>query len=147
MAKFGKWEYSEEELERQITEATARGSQSQATEPRARAAAYDRQSQRLIIELKNGVTLLVPVELVQGVAGATAELIEEVEITPSGYGLHWERLDADVSVPGLVAGIFGTQAWMSEIGRRGGRASTPAKSVAARANGKKGGRPRKMVAS
>ena len=85
MAKFGKWEYSEEELERQITEANARGSKSQSSEPRATAAAYDRQSRRLVIEMKNGVTLLVPAELVQGVAGAPAELIEEVEVTPSGY--------------------------------------------------------------
>ena len=56
--------------------------------------------------------------------------------------LHWEKLDVDFSVPGLVAGIFGTARWMAA---RAGRASSPAKAAAARANGAKGGRPRKAA--
>jgi general stress protein YciG len=35
------------------------------------------------------------------------------------------------------------QKYLAEIGRKGGSASTPAKSEAARLNGKKGGRPKK----
>jgi hypothetical protein len=48
----------------------------------------------------------------------------------------------DYSVPGLVAGIFGTARWMAA---RAGRAGSPAKAAAARANGAKGGRPRKAA--
>jgi hypothetical protein len=57
-------------------------------------------------------------------------------------GLHWEALDADFRVSGLLAGVFGTKAYMA---RRAGQAKSPAKSAAARANGTKGGRPRKQA--
>lgn len=60
-------------------------------------------------------------------------------------GLHWEKLDADLSIVSLVVGIFGSHAWMREIARRGGSASTPAKVAAARANGANGGRPKKST--
>jgi NAD(P)-dependent dehydrogenase (short-subunit alcohol dehydrogenase family) len=60
-----------------------------------------------------------------------------------GSGFRWEALDADLSVDGLVAGIFGSEIWMREMGRRGGIISSPAKTRAARQNGRKGGRPRK----
>ena len=49
----------------------------------------------------------------------------------------------DLGIPELVAGIFGTKSWMAELGRKGGQATSSAKSAAARKNGKKGGRPRK----
>jgi hypothetical protein len=29
--------------------------------------------------------------------------------------LHWEKLDADFSVPALLAGVFGNAAWMAQI--------------------------------
>jgi len=65
---------------------------------------------------------------------------------PTGYALRWERLDADFTVIGLLAGIFGTKAWMSELGRKGGNARSEAKASAVRENGKRGGRPRKDAA-
>jgi hypothetical protein len=61
---------------------------------------------------------------------------------PRGAALHWENLDQDFSVAGLLAGIFGTKAWMAELGRQGGSITSEAKRAAARANGQKGGRPR-----
>lgn len=82
-------------------------------EPRATAVRYECTSGRLVIELRSGVALMVPVDLLQGVAGAAPEAIEQVEIEGGGVGLHWESLDADLSVPGLVAGLFGTGQWMA----------------------------------
>ena len=64
-----------------------------------------------------------------------------------GYGLHWEKLDADLSIPALIVGIFGSKAWMQELARRGGASTSPAKAAAARANGAKGGRPRKSASA
>ena len=58
----------------------------------------------------------------------------------TGYGLHWEALNEDHALPALVAGIFGTKRYMAQLA---GRATSPAKAAAARANGAKGGRPRK----
>ncbi len=124
----------------------------QANEPRARSARYDRAKSRLIIELQNGVVLMIPTALLQGLDGASAKDLAAVEILADGYALHWPSLDADFTVPGLVQGIFGTDKWMREIasqflseaGRKGGSASTPEKQASSRANGKLGGRPRKV---
>jgi hypothetical protein len=66
--------------------------------------------------------------------------LKVIEITPSGFGLHFPRLDVDLWLPGLLEGVFGTREWMaSRLGARGGQA----KARAARVNGKLGGRPRK----
>ena len=83
----------------------------------------------------------LPYNLLQGLESATPEQIAAVEVTPSGYGLHWESLD--LGVPELIAGVFGTKAWMTELGRLGGQVKSAAKEKAARENGKRGGRPRK----
>jgi hypothetical protein len=34
--------------------------------------------------------------------------------------LHWEELDADLSVAGLASGAFGSKVWMSELARYAG---------------------------
>jgi len=60
-----------------------------------------------------------------------------------GLGLHWERLDVDASVPGLLAGLFGTRAWLDrQRATRAGTTRSPARAAATRRNGAKGGRPR-----
>ena len=123
-----------------IDAAIERGQTATANEPRAASARYDRRLGRVVVELANGCTFAFPPRLVQGLENATDEEIDEVEILGAGYGLHWESLDADFTVPGLLAGIFGTKAYMA---RRAGQATSPAKAAAARANGAKGGRPRK----
>ncbi len=52
--------------------------------------------------------------LLQGLQDAPPEQLAEVEISPSGYGLHWESLDADLAVPALMSQIFGSGAWMAK---------------------------------
>jgi hypothetical protein len=114
------------------------------TQPRAVAARYDRHAARVIVTLSNGLDLGVPVALAQGLAGAKASDLAIVEITPTGLGLHWPKLDADLHLPSLLQGLFGTRRWMAGLlGKAGGSATSPAKKAAARANGKRGGRPRK----
>lgn len=120
--------------------AVERGRIAEATEPRAKSAHYDRKSGRVVIELKNGSTFAFPARLAQGLENATDQQLAEVEVLGTGYGLHWETLNADYTVPGLLAGIFGTRKYMAQSA---GRATSPAKAAAARANGAKGGRPRK----
>ena len=71
----------------------------------------------------------------------------DIQVDGLGFNLHWPALDVDLYVPALIAGIFGTRAWMaSELARVAGRAKSPAKTAAARRNGAKGGRPRKTAA-
>jgi hypothetical protein len=126
----------------EIDAALARGKIARTTEPRATAARYDRTLGRVVVELTSGCSFAFPPRLAQGLEHATEAQLEEVEILGRGYGLHWEALDADLSVPGLLAGIFGTKSYMAGLA---GKASSPAKSAAARRNGAKGGRPRKLT--
>jgi hypothetical protein len=125
-----------------IDAALARGRAAHANEPRAAAARYDRASSRVIVDLENGCTFAFPPHLAQGLETASDDQLAAVEILGRGYGLHWEELDVDLSLPGLMAGIFGTKAWMAG---HAGRATSPAKAAASRANGAKGGRPRKTA--
>lgn len=80
--------------------------------------------------------------MAQGLETASDDELAAVEILAAGYGLHCEALDADLSVPGLLAGRFGTKAYMA---RRAGQASSPAKAAAAGVKGAKNGVPRKQV--
>ena len=126
----------------EIAAATERGRIARETEPRAASASYDRQSGRVIVDLTNGCTFAFPPRLAQGLEDATDDQLAALEVLGLGYGLHWEALDVDLSIPGLLAGIFGTKAFMA---RRAGQTRSPAKAAAARANGAKGGRPRKSA--
>ena len=76
----------------------------------------------------------------------SAPSLRNIEISATGLGLHWPKLDADLYVPALVKGVLGTKQWMTQIGAAGGKAVTVAKAAAARANGKLGGRPHKTRA-
>jgi hypothetical protein len=127
----------------EIEAARRRGDELALTEPRAAAARYDAASGKVVVELTNGCTFAFPARALQGLGEASDAELAEVEVLGSGFGLHWERLDADFTVPGLMMGLFGTKAWMREQARRAGRARSAAKAAAARENGKKGGRPRK----
>lgn len=109
-------------------------------------ARYDPRAERVVVGLSNGVEIAFPIHLAEGLADASADDLSEIEITPAGLGLHWPKLDADVYVPALMQGIFGSKKWMAaELGAAGGRASSAAKVAAARENGRKGGRPRRSA--
>jgi hypothetical protein len=60
-------------------------------------------------------------------------------------GLHFPQLDADLYLPALLQGFLGSRQWMAQaMGKVGGKAVNPQKADAARANGRLGGRPRKI---
>lgn len=113
--KSEKWEYSEAELQRMYEAATRRGEEAIKTEKQAHAVRYDQTTNRIILELKNNVTVILPCDLIQGLSDANPTEIAEVELGSRGASLHWEKLDQDFSVDGLVNGVFGTQKWMEQI--------------------------------
>ena len=109
-----------------------------------RAARYNRRRGCVIVQLSTGVEVAFPATLAEGLADASPEELAEIEISPTGLGLHWPRLDADLYVPALLQGVFGSRSWMaSYMGAAGGRSRSLAKAAAARENGRKGGRPRR----
>lgn len=107
-------------MTRAYERATKAGEARLAREPRAAKAHYDARKARLVVELTNGVILMLPPKLLQGLEGASAAQLAKVEITPLGTGLHWEALDADLGIAELASGIFGTKTWMSELARQAG---------------------------
>ena len=132
--------------ERVLEEAEERGRALAASEPRASTARYDQATGRVVLELTNGCAYAFPAELAQDLQGASPEALRDVQVDGAGFNLHWPALDADLFVPALVSGIFGTRAWMTkELARRAGQTKSPAKAAAARANGARGGRPRKSA--
>ncbi len=104
--------------------------------PFATAAHYDRKSKSVIIKLSNGLGIFFSPEDAQGLEGATAAQLSDVELSPSGLGLHFEKLDADIWIPSLLEGVFGSRKWMAaRLGAEGGKSRSAPKRNAARANG------------
>lgn len=131
-----------DELDRNLDRASLAGLESARVEPRAIEARYLPGSRSLRVRLSSGASLTLPVTSIHELQRVGRAGLGDVEILPGGDALHWESGDVTISVPGLVASLFGPSAWMSELGRRGGARSTLAKAEAARRNGMRGGRPR-----
>lgn len=100
---------------REYQRALERAAAADATEPRARFARFDRRSRRVIVELRNRARFIFPPDLVEGLEGAPVADLVRVEVSPSGAGLHWPTLDVDFSLPALMAGVFGSRAWMAGL--------------------------------
>ncbi len=130
-----------------IEKANRRAAERKASTPVATAARYDRKANRVILSLNTNLEIMFSPKNAQGLEHAKPSQLEPIEISPSGYGIHFPKLDADLYLPALLEGFLGSRKWMAaRLGAQGGRARTTAKVAAARANGTLGGRPRKSAA-
>ena len=112
----------------------------------ARAARYDRRHGRIVVDLDNGCVFAFPASRVQGLENATAAELADVELVADGYALRWPSVNADIRIEGALTGIFGSKKWMQRLAAsEAGKKTSPRKSAAARENGKKGGRPKKVA--
>ena len=126
--------------------ANARARELQSTLPRALSARYDRRIGRIVLHLSTGIDLAFPPHIAQGLETATPTQLTPIEISPSGFGIHFPRLDADLYLPALLEGFLGSRQWMaSRLGAQGGKSTSPEKTAAAMRNGRSGGRPRKKA--
>jgi len=100
-------------------------------------ARYDRRGGRVMITLNNGAVVGFPLSALPGLECATLDDLRNIEVEGGGYGLHVATLDADISIPSLLADQLG-----STIMRR-----AIARANASKANGRLGGRPRKPKAA
>ena len=133
------------ELDR-IPEAKAHGDVDALLAPSAVAARYNVRSKFLELDFDNGARLCLPPALLQGLEGATPAQLKAVELTPLGTAVHFPALDVDLLVSGLLHGVFGSANWHKRMAAKGGQSRSSSKASAARANGSKGGRPRRGVA-
>lgn len=128
----------------EIKAANERAAARRAKTPTAVRARYDRRIGRLVIDLSTGFSIAFKPHDAQGLEKAKPQQLNKIEISPSGFGIHFPDLDADLYLPGLLEGFFGSERWMaSQLGRTGGRSTSAAKTAASRMNGKRGGRPKK----
>lgn len=58
----------------------------------------------LSVDLSDGRTISVPLGWYPRLANGTPEERSEWRLTGRGRGIHWPRLDEDISVEGLIAG-------------------------------------------
>ncbi len=72
------------------------------TSVRARKLTFDRDT--MWVELDDGCSLGVPLAWFPRLIATTAAQRENYRIGHSGNGLHWDALDEDISVEGLLAG-------------------------------------------
>ena len=131
----------------QFKAANAQAAATLARGPVARAARFDTRRGLIVVELEGGCEFAFPITLAEGLAGAPRAKLSKITLSPNGLALHWPLLDADLYVPGLIEGAFGSLRWMQQIGKLGGQRRSAAKAKASRENGKRGGRPRDQAAA
>jgi hypothetical protein len=69
-----------------------------------RAASVEFADDFLIVGLKDGRRISVPLAWYPCLASASPEALSNWEIIGAGYGLHWPELDEDLSTEGLLRG-------------------------------------------
>jgi hypothetical protein len=129
----------------EITRATGRGERTRKAGLLATSARFDRVTRRVVIELSNGYAMSVPIISLPELRVASDSQLAQVDVLGAGGILHWDALDADYSIPALILGAIGKGTAARELARIAGSATSEAKAAAARANGAKGGRPRKSA--
>lgn len=127
-----------------LAQANARARRRREAGPTAVAARYDRRLGRVVVRLSSGLDVAFAPGDAQGLETAKPVDLGTIEISPSGLGLHFPKLDADLYLPALLEGMLGSRRWMAaRLGIRGGQARSDAKAAASRANGRLGGRPKR----
>lgn len=133
------------EIRRQLGPARAREREARRQGHRARAARFDRATRRVVVELSSGILFAFPVSRIPALRRATPTALAAVTMSASGSTLRWETMDVDLSVAGLLLSAVDPRERARHLAALAGRKTSAAKAAAARANGRRGGRPRKAA--
>ncbi len=72
--------------------------------PQAKMVRFDETN--MWVELADGRQLAVPLVYFPRLLHATPNQREKYEISGGGTGLHWDEVDEDISVEGLLIGVW-----------------------------------------
>jgi hypothetical protein len=123
--------------------ANLRARKLQASMPKALSAHYDRRTGRIVIHLSSKLDVAFAPHDAEGLENATPAQLDSIEVSPSGFGIYFPKLDADLYLPALLEGFLSSKKWMaSRLGSLGGKSRSAAKTAAAKKNGSLGGRPK-----
>lgn len=134
------------EILAQIPKARSRERVARRLGHRARTARFDRATGRVLVELSSGILFAFPVSRIPSLRRASPAALAGVSVSSSGSALSWEGLDVDLSVAGLLLSAVDPTERVRHLASLAGRSTSAAKAAAARANGRRGGRPRKTPA-
>src|SRR5260221_8709913 len=99
MARMGRdWWVSGDEVGR----ANGRAGRLREAGPTAVSATYDRRSDRVVVRLSSGIDIGFSPHDTQGLETAKPAQLDPIEISPSGLGLHFPKVDADLYLPALL---------------------------------------------
>lgn len=113
--QWGRSQFTESEIKRQIAQATKRGEERMRRDPLATAVRYHKPDRSVVIETNKGVTLTISVDRLQGLQDASDRDLSKVEILGPGVAIEWPAIDQQFSVTGLLSGVFGNETWMTNL--------------------------------
>lgn len=99
----------------QIEKAMAAGKAHAVSQLLATSGYFDPESCKVVIEIESGAEYRFPARLGQGLENTSEAELANIEISPSGLGIHWPDIDVGFSIPHLLEGIYGTQQWMDSL--------------------------------
>lgn len=138
---LGGIEYTSEQLRKMLRDGKRAWREEAKRTPSAVSVLYDPATKSVTLTLNNRCRLIVPLTFLPEVAKAKPSQLADVVLMPEGYAIEWPQLDQQFLVSSLLADVCGPGLVMRELGRRGGQATSRAKTKAARRNGALGGRP------
>ncbi len=97
-------------VNKEFTLANRRARSLQSTVPHAVGAHYDHRAGRVVINLSSRLDVSFSPRDAQGLERARPSQLEEIEISPSGFGIHFPKLDADRLCSGAFGGPAGIEA-------------------------------------
>ncbi|MEA2719956.1 MAG: hypothetical protein QOJ39_1820, partial [Candidatus Eremiobacteraeota bacterium] len=85
-------------------------------EPRAERIQYDRRQKRLVIHLRRGAVVAVPVALIEELNGATPRQFAGLHASRYGDAVVSDELDMHISLKGLLRELVGLTGAASVMG-------------------------------
>jgi hypothetical protein len=119
------------------------GREREARELLAASIRYSPRTEMIEIAFRRGFTLSIPRSQVPELAGLPKAALGKMTLSPAGSTILLDAADISLGVEDLVFSLLPREALLGAAGAVGGAARSAVKAAAARANGAKGGRPRK----